>query len=419
MYLGNFWGMPAPMILLAYDGKEKELYETLNALNTDVNSLAFLDIRKEFLILKRTLLNGKYELKVDDDFFGNLSPVTAIQNGILQGGDTEVQSKFRHALGLKVIQVYLKLENRGLYLKFPQDLAGFVEEMAKTLNCNVSRLDREIRGYFKKHTEKLENSCLDEVVERFHLKLSAPDYCIVMSEQKELTPEAKQIWMYFHNKMSVIDEVLRICSTSSAGLETVFGEQFFDMLRRKPISLKYKVMEIFDTAKERQTAHLVPRCKKECEKELTTFVNYMSMYIDNARYQSTNVNIADSADYEGLLSALQLTLLDSAKLESAGFKYYLYSKDHLDLILTAFSLVCNLNVDEKLGVENAVEHAELAGIFGLNYSGVNLFCDSFDRVRFTHSLKIAKTDDELDALDSVIADIQALLDTLIPIGEAI
>lgn len=87
MQLGGFWGMTAPMMLMAFDGQWEELYKWLGVLNTANNRRILDDTSLEFYALRLAVSSGVYTVSDVDSVSSELSPFTIVTDGCINGKD--------------------------------------------------------------------------------------------------------------------------------------------------------------------------------------------------------------------------------------------------------------------------------------------------------------------------------------------
>lgn len=134
----------------------------------------------------------------------------------------------------------------------------------------LSDLVRLIRKAVK-GMDSASHSNIHELSEEFSLKEKTPGSVWHRGKKVELDENMAAVWEYFHERIDCIRECINRCFSKQLKEETVFGLSFFDLIKRKPVSIKYSVMNVFQRVKDRQYVHLLPECKDTCRAEIGKF----------------------------------------------------------------------------------------------------------------------------------------------------
>lgn len=419
MQLGSFWGMTAPMMLMAFDGQYKELYDFLEVFNTPANRHLLDDVCLEFSALEAVVSSGTYSVADVDGVSSELSPFTVITDGCAEGKDDFFNQRLIAEFCNDFLKCVITADGRGKYYSIPKDLPGFVKGVLSGKSVRLKEVSKILRKALKSLPEETVSS-LEQLAAKFHLTMKAPDVCCIGEKQVILSKEAKDIWKYFYDRSEVINTVIKECTGKAVSEDVTFGVAFFDMIKRRPLSLKYKVIEIFDRAKERQTAHLVPKCVKECAEELEKYRKCLCKYVDNPRYGTDDgESFIMVEDFQEILKASGPECEDffNRLAKTERFDYHDYTKEYFQMLVEIWKKASQLNPDSVLGCSETPSVAEEAGIFGINYFGIELFEDSISCISLTNKSKIKKDDEDLDVIEGILDDVQALIDTLIPVGD--
>ena len=417
MQLGGFWGMTAPMMLMAFDGQWEELYKWLGVLNTANNRRILDDTSLEFYALRLAVSSGVYTVSDVDSVSSELSPFTIVTDGCINGKDDFFNQRLLVEFCNDFLKCVISADSRGRFYSVPEDLPGFVKGVLAGKSIKLNEIPKVLRRALKTLPEAAA-STLGKAASKFHLSIKAPDVCCIGKEQFVLSDGAKKIWKWFYDRSDVIDRVIDICASRAVAEEMTFGVAFFDMVKRKPLSLKYKVIEIFDRAKERQTAHLVPKCISECATELEKYRKCLDKYVDNPRYSAGGEkSLMTFEDYQELSGRAGCSYFFNGLKKEGRFCYWHYTKEHFQMLVYVWERVSKLEPDKVLGCRNASQVAEETGIFGINYYGIELLEDAISSISLTNKNKIKKDDEDLDVIERILDDVQALLDTLMPVGE--
>lgn len=420
MRIGSFWGLPAPMILIVFDGHYDFLQECIAKFNTDANFESVNDVQKEFMALEQACNSADYVLPEFDAVYLKISPLAVVNHGKSSLGD-EVVDRLVTDVSLLVVEKVAKEAILGNFFSVPDNLRGCVDQWFIDNTFSVREVKSVVNKIVKTFSRS-EVSPLPELCRKYGLRVVPCDYVYNEGRKVKVTDDLKVVWQWFHDRLDVVSQYTSSLRNTVPVEDMVFGILFFDLIKRKPNSLKYKVIEIFDGAKERQTSHLIAKCIQECSTELAKFEKCVesSVSLDSCNDSS---DVLTKSKFESILSSQD----DECRM---FFNRLVYSGSLVveDLLIQSFEmlvklyyLICRIgSVEGFFGVSGGIELAACdIGICGLNNHSLTLFAKSIAGIPLAGHGKVLKTQGELDELNLVLDDVKALLDTLRPVGEVL
>ena len=218
MQLGGFWGMTAPMMLMAFDGQWEELYKWLGVLNTANNRRILDDTSLEFYALRLAVSSGVYTVSDVDSVSSELSPFTIVTDGCINGKDDFFNQRLLVEFCNDFLKCVISADSRGRFYSVPEDLPGFVKGVLAGKSIKLNEIPKVLRRALKTLPEAAA-STLGKAASKFHLSIKAPDVCCIGKEQFVLSDGAKKIWKWFYDRSDVIDRVIDICASRAVAEE--------------------------------------------------------------------------------------------------------------------------------------------------------------------------------------------------------
>ncbi len=428
MRLGNFWGMTVPMSLLIFDGRYEELLSYLSALNTSMSKHLLIDIQKEIVALLSVIGCASYKLPKYEKVIDSLLEMdVVVQDGTIEGDEDGVlfQSVVSE-VAYRVLELVLKRAGNGEFYQVPAKLRDYVEDF-----CRRGEFDglsaSGLPGKILKSFSSGKSLYLGENVKTFQLIKSPPKVIYFGGKKTIVTEILEKVWQFYADRESVLRDMLRCCTTGYQNEEEVFGVPFFSMIKRKPESLRYKVLEIFERASVIAEKRILVDCIRECSEEILKFERLVKEFVIEEGITENTEMMSDSK-----LAYLSHSLFQSEKESDIFIGYLVEGKLTLsDLKEEDFRLLIALrrrlkefekcNLVECFGVEGIrdeelIEECCNIGICGLNKYSIKLFEEALAGVTLSGHGKIQKTREELEKIDQIIADVKALVCTLVPVG---
>lgn len=417
MRLGSFWGLPAPAILVVFDEERDFLYKCLSKLDSDSTAEILVDVGKEFSFLKRILSQCGWGIPAYDRVSEQYSPMKKVVNGSIDGADDFFSVQLRSELVFRCLEEMVKREQRGDYRECSA-LESSVNRMLASESFQLGKIDKIAKSLVK-GLPCAKQSSLEGIAEKFRLVRKAPDVIWFGGQKVRLQENECRVWQWFSERADFIDKILKQCYQGRSSEETTFGVPFFDMTKRKPSSLQYKVIDIFDCAKDYRTSHLLVKCIEECSVELAKFKQCLKRYVLSS--DSSPITM-DQNTFVNTLAEQSNECIDffGNLLSEGTMKYDDYQLEDVEMLCKIFELItARSEWDNIIGVPGAAEAAKRIGVCGLSEYSLPLFSEAVAGISLMHQGKIKKSPEYVQEIQAVISDIDALLQTLLPVGREI
>jgi hypothetical protein len=425
MRIGNLWGLSAPMAIIVFDGNYEMLWDKISYLNTETNSHLLRCVKKEFIALLKSVENSGWTLPEFSTVSGRFAETTVVRKMKIDGASEIDNSVFLLEACYKILEKIIDFEEKGDYRKLPSDLKSFVLDTFPQ-EFTLSSFNRVVRKAAK-GMGSAAFSNIHELSAEFSLEEKVPASIWHGGKKVELDENMAAVWKYFHERTDSIRECINRCSSKQTDEETIFGLSFFDLIKRKPISIKYSVMDAFQRIKDRQYVHLLPECRDTCRAEIDKFRKALLQNVDFEN-DCLNDNF-DGEEIDMLLSdsSTQCRLFFENLQVSGELLFSDIRSADMKLLIEIFSLIDRTdkqNVAGILGVntddfDSFCEQCCDIGIYGINSSSMALFQDTVTNTLFSKRGKIKKSKEDLEELTRHLMDINAFLNTLLPIGTSI
>lgn len=423
MRLGNFWGLTAPMILIIFDDDWDVLHHYFDVLNNEANSILLADVQQEFLFLRNILSTEEYKIPEVEQVIGQMISAGLDCNcGKVSGKDEVFVETLITEITFKVISKIIKSEKKMEFKKVPDDLRGFVAEYVRS-NVIPSRELATVSTKIFKALEPGNVPTVSALAVKFHLQRVVPEYVCYGNERTKMTPDLEKIWQYFAERLGVINQIIEWCTVGDVESERVFNVPFFSLIQWKPSSIQYKILDAFSPVEDRQTADLVKDCKERCAEEIQRYRECFDKYV----VAKNTVQEEDVLSEEQLVSVLSEERGAASffvPLFKAGVRVSDYQEEDLRMLCDIFARIRGLKKFSKIfGIqmdENSVgEEAVKIGICGLNTYSLELFREAIFGITLVNRGKIEKSPETIAEIEAVIRDVQALLDSIQPVGEVL
>ncbi len=430
MRLGNFWGLPAPMILIIFDGHYDLLMKYVCALNTESSSFLLEDIQKEFLALQRVCDSAVYTTPEIESILDDLIAGSAfVKDGIITYGngteDTSLFGRLVTELSVEVLKKVISNAEKGKCVKVPADLRERVQAACESKDFVVEDWKSIVREVVR---ELPGSTVLDvsEVVESFHLKKTAPKRFYFGQQVTEMTAELQNVWNFYSKREPVIREVLNRISFGYTEEEETFGIPFFNLIHRNPESLRYQVDAVFERAKSRQTARFLPECIEECRCQIDKFKECLKKYV--VLEGVTNSSVSQIQNRDKLYSILKTARVETGGLfddlmRNGYLKLENFQEDTMEMLVQIADLIFDFQDEGFNGLwgssDDVCTKSIGIGVCGLNTESTKLFEEAVKQTIVSERGKIERPGETLKALEFVLNDVDALLETLVPVGEVI
>lgn len=423
MRLGNFWGLPAPMAVLLFHDSPDMLDGFLARFSEETESVASYDVKKEFLFLAKVLELSEWEAPECGGVEQFYTPDTQIIGGKIIGGSALHSAQLMAEMSVRVMERLIAMERKGDYRRVPDDFQEAVREEAAGRSFTIAEIKRVARKIASSFENANAPSLGGKALEIGFVK-KTPKEIWLNGKHVILNEQQTAVWEWYSERLPEIKRHARICSGSTSEEETVFGVSFFDMIKRKPVSIKYAVMNIFQRVKSREFARFLPDCIKECTEEVKKYREGLLKNVDFGNDAADlQLQPSDLSDILSGYSDAGISLLEQATCNSS-VDLSDYTKPDVEMLAEISSRVARLEMvgmDNVLGVtvkdyEKFFADCCDIGIYGLNCCSEELFSDAIVNVSLSEKGKIKKSPEELAEIMGNLQDVNALLATLIPIG---
>lgn len=409
MRIGNFWGMTAPMFVLAFEDR----YEPLPIFNKMLAHSCTGELRglqQELVYL--TNLERFQECKCSVDTL-SVTGDDVWENGSLVEMP-ECSNVFRSEVLQRVLVKCLEREKAGKF----KDLSELQETMTRVLDewaGSVKDVQRAVVSVLRELPAASESNVFKWAAENeIVLETSVSDEVMIGGTLHTLTENEKAVITYFLQRMPDIHFWIEELFVKESQQQKVFGLPFFQLAKRKPESLWYVVLSQFERIKYvRNTKVLtdtIEAVRSDTQKFKELYEQFVLMDLDKAE------RVSNERTNDFFLS-----------LMGKGFdKFNLTKEDQLllDVICEKCQQLTESYLSQKfwISVHDWTDFGKSLiplGICGLNGRQEDLFAESvLNTVMSTHKLFVSE-DAQRSTMRILTDDVEAMLDTMLPVGKEI
>lgn len=409
MRIGCFWGMTAPMFVAAFPEREEPL-KLFDAMRETSNGRYLLGLQKELskmLQLKKCLVykpSVSVAAEMGDVYW---------KNGSLD--DSDMVKPFVREVTETVLASILNAEAKGKFVD-TSSLPKCVERELATKSFPVSRTSRAVREIVKA-LPVADKANASQWLNQYHLQMELAESVVVDGKRKTLSAEEKKVIRYYLGRMDDIEFWIKALHLNRAEEESFFGYPFSMLVNRKPESVRYAVLESFERVKHSSNAKVLDDVLKSIEEDSKKF---RKVYHQKVGVIGSDTNVSVSAEGPAFFRENEI-------LRGSCFSYRELSERDasiLNAVLTGVERTVPEKLNELFGLSISdwnVYGVSLCdiGIYGLNGSAENLFAEAIcNTVLAVH--KHYKPEDVIQKMDEILTyDVDALVDTFIPVGEVI
>lgn len=414
MRIGEFWGLPAPMLLLVVQD-ERKLCELL--------SHAPSDFKTELLFLKKSVSLCSYELVPFDEVSTSLAPTLQVVNGKVQGQSEITCVQLINEIYWKVVRNLVNSLVKGEKKEITKDLRSVVTQRVKELSFSVSDVDR----IAKKIARRIPDGSVDitQAVKLFNLTMKVPNCIVVDGNTITLTDIQKNFWQYYLDRIDLIQKCIDACGSGVVEEELIFGNSFFYLVDGKRNKVYDIVRSLFYHIRDRrQDPGYLINTIVECTHGIDQFRQCFTKYV-NASH-TNNAIVTETEAYARFAESSQacINFFDSL-LRSGSLELKYVSATDLDQMIYLFEMINQFNQSgftelcSRKVIGSSYDELNAIGICGINDNSLDLFYDAISNKVFNEIINVEKSEEEVKAIYHDLDDIDALLDTLIPIGEVL
>lgn len=415
MRLGSFFGLPAPMILLLEDNEER-LRSWLR--------FASEDTRTEFLYLLKVEELCEWKLPDVQQVSEGFSPMVRIDHGKSSSLSEIEMAQLGAEIRSKLIALVLKKEKMGKSKKLPENLTVYISDVMKEKSFSVA----EISDFVKRLYRGLEDSDVKTTgdwVKVAEAKRVLPDAIDLTDRRITLSAEQKAMLQFVIDRKSLIQKCIEFCSNNVTNDEMIFNVSFFELILRKASSFGFMVLNRFEEVKDKRSKSFLLGAAEQCKAEADKFSACFKKYV--------NANEVDGIkDVRDLLFSMHdvpdwcrdyfAGLITHGEIDCSGL-----NNENLQVMIEVLQCIQRLDkesVERKIDckIEDwdswILEMCDL-GVCGLNDKSLVLFDDAVRNTVFGGKMQVTKSPEDYAEIESVLANVYALLDTLRPIGEVL
>lgn len=451
MKIGSMLGVTAPMFIILADcynqSKFSDLYtEFLNKVNNIANQEVVSDFKSELLFLAQTLdkFPISYKFPYVQSFKTDYGMCTNSHGTITGSSDVEEASinldqEFTLRIVSKIVQSLNEEESYDVRnmcnmsdVEIKQFIYSIASDYIKNNDFKFNTLQKQVIKCMKnieKTGESFDKSkLLNRLLNMYDGCVELPSSLNTDSGLIDFSDNELKVIEYFLDRKSSIQSLLTGLEIKNNTDDLVFDLSPQVLLNRKPISLLYIVRDKFSYVNHNATFLL--KIKSEVQASLDAFKKIMKTRVisEKERDKQENLTISKIIELEQFKDDPYKKLF-FIELFTTYFDPKEYDISDVNTLIEFYDAVSLLNLDiinntlhtNFTAEEFSNSQIRLAnvGITGLNLFSLPLFRDCIKLIVFTSNQYTVKTEEEIAEYERYIADIDALLETLLPLGGAI
>lgn len=411
MMLGNFWGFTAPMFVLAFDEREEPL-ALFNEMAKHESSACLKGLQKELFYLTkvaelveyRPTLNTMEMIGGDDEW----------QNGCLQK-HPEFNEIFKQELIQRIAVKCSEREKRGQF-KNLMECGEKLEECLQQWHGKLSDADRVVSATVKE-LGRLEESGTTAAIEKLGLQLQkrVVDSVTIDGVECKLSEVEQRVCEYFVQRLSDIYYWIDRLYSNDAVQESVWGVPFFQIAKRKPESIWYTVYGQFEQIQNIGNVKVLYDKVEQVRDSVATMRKCYQQFVECRGDATESAAVTWSVDgAEEFFTGIPDFCADN---------YLSNEVELLQQLHCACRRVESESIKEKFGYQGDLNKLgkELVkfGVVGINGQQQSLFVEAVQNtILSTNKIFVTKEIKEqvFKILDN---DVEALLETIMPVGEVI
>lgn len=417
MRLGTFWGLTAPMLLLAYDDIDA-LVDHVNFMRNATNGNIINDLHSELNFLLQSSQLQEIEISTPDGgFFSDREPDAFVSNGSISNSQDPQEvafSEIRNEIVLKLAQKIVSGEQKGKYIvcngAITDFLDGAANELMKTSEFYSSEINRVVTKFYRSVVSENGSSVSDAIKESFACSTRLPEKLLRNGIPIEISSDLTKIYQYFQNRISDVQILFDNTVATTAAEVKIFNIELSSFVQKPPNYLEFVSSSLFDYATKSKSAAILLQSVEDYKLNLDALIDAVNSLIVATEEQDT----AESVDYSKYEVASHLQHPEDYTAEELRHIEDLY--EHV-MDLTPEKVAAKLEISES-SLEECYKPACNVGICGLNGQTKALFLDSLDNVIMSDSF-IWKSRDYLEKLQISIENAKHLLRNIKPLGAEI
>lgn len=450
MKIGGFWGLTAPMlVILAKNIGTEKTKDMISTINKNVNSDIIDDLRTELVYLYNAAdkFPRSFSSKMMPTNLVSKKTYLTIRKGKLVGlKPADNQEELLQDLYYEItVKVALDI-TKELY----SGNQHFCLSAGDTIIQMRSNLFRYVKDYLQDKTFRLNNtwaickdivdSLRDDVSHFTDRVLLCGAFDIEVGFLSNINVNGVQ-YNFSDSDLSIIDyvldqevilEILNNLNIFKYNELLVFDTPFRELICRAPSSLLFLIINKFDLVKTKRHYSFLQNLVIELKHDLELFKQYFASEVICADKKVVkDIDILNTKRYKEIIQTYDNDkfLFFSEILANGYVKASDLKVEDLTTISNIYDYVILLNKDTLNSLFN-VNYDDLewdrlsrkfveVGICGINLYSIELLKDSIRTTSFVSVTKFEKSKENIEAFYKIISDIEALLDTIKPIGEAL
>lgn len=437
MKIGGLFGFTAPMLLiLRASGCDLDVRGAAGMLNNAVDRNLLQSCRVEVECFRQAVSNlpRKYHSEYDEVCakFSDYNKYS-LKTGKLvpKVGDEDTADEI-----MEVFQQTLLVKLAYAIMEYPDDfllsvgsfqrLIDFIIQWCQNHDIRFSKVNTEVKNMLKEISANGSFQCgqLKQVLQ-VELGVEAE----IDTEKMGLNENEAKIVSFFVKNVGVLDDLDLTLKETDLKEAVVFGLPFRDIMNSNPDRLLRIVETVFASAKDTVNQYLFKTVYDDCTADFETF---------KEQFEKSVVAFGDVSDTQvdleekGMISALIATMparkssffqiafnqkiLPEGEITSEDFQllgelYNAASTLRKDVLNALFEV----QMSEREWMETSLHLSEF-NLGGLSLHTLQLFQESLGTITFSTSGKIFRAPELVEQHQRNIANIQSLLDTMLPVG---
>lgn len=418
MRLGTFWGLTAPMLLLAYPDTDA-LLDNIKFMQSAANGDIITNLHSElYFLLQSSNLQEVEVSPPDGGFFSDREPDVLISNGTIsnaQDPEEVAKSEIRNEIVLKLAQKIVAGEQKRKFIDCHGDLMEFLDSSALDLINNSefysSEINREVAKYYRSIVSETGVSVLNDIKHYFACSTKLPEKIVRNGVPIELSSDLVKVYQYFQNRMEDVQLLFnKTIATTSAEIK-VFNLELSRFVQRRPNFLEYITVTYFDFAIKSKSANILLQTIDDYKFNLDILINAINTSIVATEEQE---EIAD-VDYDAYEVSPYLPHMEDYNEEELQHINDLYVHA---ISLTPENIAARLEVSPDT-IDELYEASCNVGICGLNGQTNALFMDALNNIVMSDAFVCRKSQAYLDELLVSVDKAKHLLRNIKPLGAEI
>lgn len=443
MRLAGFFGLTAPFVMILYKCAGAEKLEELCAKLDNCSDRDNIEFAKcELVYFKKALENLPVTQRSElYEEFTEEQQLASFSNGraMNYAGDADVLLvKLKRNLMLFTAEELLgeklnsfvdpgRFSTGSLRSSIAEAVDAFM--VANPIRVGDARTAaRKISRKFVDRRNHTEASLLQEfnrrLKEEFKIYTECPEIINVEGKEVQLPKEERKVLQYFLDTKDDIDKIVQLFSVSGVYSVEVFGMNFTDLVQRKPAYLMRLALRDLNP-NEATSAQFLTKNRNDFLEQLLYF---------KTLFQENMASVDENKSF-GLSLAEALAILSKGGKNTSDIQNMIYKKTICLENLDERTLTAVVDMNQYVGMFSAsglndffqvgltadgwdtlIEHMNAIGVYGFNLYTAYLFQRFLANSTLNMLGKIGITKQRKEEFTYVISELEALIDTLKPIG---